>query len=145
LAIVDFSDSPAVLAGNPDGVLTFFDETAFIEDQGAVRAAEIIINKTPILGYYFIIGPWRIAHKPLHGPDITVFHGQGDRLDGFAFEFTELPGHVIEKMFPGFASLKAVGKLFVESFEFIAETFNIAFAKVKFWDWIKVFVTSRVG
>jgi hypothetical protein len=145
LAIVDFSDSPAVLAGNPDGVLTLFDETAFIEDQGALRAAEIIIYQTAILGYDFIIVPWRIAHKPLHGPDITVFHGQGDRLDGFALKLAELPGHVIEKMLPGFAPLKAVGELFVESFEFIAETFDIAFAKVKFWDWIKVFVTSRVG
>jgi hypothetical protein len=145
LAIVDFSDGPTVLAGNPDGVLALFDETAFIKDQGAVRAAEIIINETAILDYDFIIVPWRIAHKPLHGPDITVFHGQGDGFDGFALKLAELPGHVIEKMLPGFAPLKAISELFVESFEFIAETFDIAFAKVKFWDWIKVFVTSRVG
>jgi hypothetical protein len=145
LAIVDFSDSPAVLAGNPDGVLTLFDKPTFIKDQGAVRATEIIINKTAILGYDFIIVPWRIAHKPLHGPDITVFHGQGDGFDGFALKLAELPGHVIEKMLPGFASLKAIGELFVKSFEFITETFDIALTKVKFWDWIKVLVTSRVG
>jgi hypothetical protein len=48
-------------------------------------------------------------------------------------------------MLPGVAPLKAISELFVESFEFITETFNIALAKVKFWDWIKVFVTSRVG
>jgi hypothetical protein len=48
-------------------------------------------------------------------------------------------------MLPGFAPLKAISELFVESFEFITETLDIAFAKVKFWDWIKVLVTSRVG
>ena len=50
LAIVDFSDSAAVLSGNADRVLAFFDETAFIENQCTVRAAEVIINKTTILG-----------------------------------------------------------------------------------------------
>jgi hypothetical protein len=48
-------------------------------------------------------------------------------------------------MLPGFAPLKAISELFMKSPEFITEPFDIAFAKVKFWYWIKVFVTSRVG
>jgi hypothetical protein len=47
-------------------------------------------------------------------------------------------------MFSGFAAMKAIGKLFVESSEFIHEIFNISFAKVKLWNGVKVFVVSYI-
>ena len=62
------------------------------------------------------------------GHRITVFDGQGDGLDRFSLQVAELPDHVVEKMLSGFAAEEAIAKLFMESFEFIHETYNVAFA-----------------
>jgi hypothetical protein len=53
-----------------------------------------------------------------------------------------LASHVVEEVFPGFASYKALGELFVETSEFVHERRNIVSAQVKFRDWVEVFVTS---
>jgi len=52
----------------------------------------------------------------------------------FPFQLADLAGHVVEEVFPGFASYKTVGELFVEASEFIDESCNIASAQVKFRD-----------
>ena len=43
LAVINLSGSTAVLPGDTDRILTFFDKAAFIENQHAVRAAKIVI------------------------------------------------------------------------------------------------------
>ena len=60
----------------------------------------------------------------------------------FPFQLADLAGHVVEEVFPGFASYKTVGELFVEASEVIDESCNIVSAQVKFRDWVEVFVTS---
>jgi len=94
LAILDFSDGSAVLSANADRVLALFDEATFVEDQGTLRAAEIIVNKTTILGYHVVFVPRSIADKTLQSSDIATFHGQGDGFNGFTFQRAELSGHV---------------------------------------------------
>jgi len=130
LTVVHFADSAAVLSGNADRVLAFFDETAFIKNQCTFRATEIVIYDTTIFGNHFLFIPRRIADKTLHSSDMTFFHGQGDRLNGFAFKWTELPSHIVKKVLPGFTTLKAIAKLFVKANEFVHKILNIAFAKI---------------
>ncbi|MFC1835359.1 hypothetical protein ACFL2Q_11590 [Thermodesulfobacteriota bacterium] len=43
---------------------------------------------------------------------------------------------------PLFASLKALGELFVESSEFVPEICNIAFVQIEFWNRVEVVITS---
>lgn len=46
-------------------------------------------------------------------------------------------------MTSGSATLKAVCKLLVKSFDFIHEIFDIILARVKFWDRVSVFVAAN--
>jgi hypothetical protein len=142
LATVNFSDCPAVLASDTDRVLPFLDKTAFVKDQGAIWAAEIITNQTTILGHNPVIVPRCVADKPLQCPDVSVFQSECDRFNGFAFQVAELPGHVVEKVLPRFASLKALGELLVESSEFVPEICNIAFVQIKFGNRVEVVFIS---
>jgi hypothetical protein len=65
--------------------------------------------------------------------------------DGILLKLVELSGHVIEKMLPKFAPVKAIIELFLLSFWLIAETFNFVHAKVKLWPCTMVDLTSRIG
>jgi hypothetical protein len=133
------------LLGDADRVLALFDKAAFVENQGTVRTAKVIVNKTTILGYNVIIIPWRITDKTLHCSDIAIFHGQRDGFNGFSLERTELPGHVFYEVLSGLTTLKTIVKLFVESSELIHKIFYIAFVKIKLGNRIKVFVAPRDG
>jgi hypothetical protein len=122
LAGVDFAYRSAVLFGDANGILALFDKTAFIEDQSTVRASKIIVNVTTKLVHDFIIAPWCIADKPLHGPGIAAFNGKGYRLDGFAFKGAELTGHVFKKVLSGFTTQKTISELIVKAEEAAIET-----------------------
>ena len=45
LAVVHLAQVATVLAGYPDGVVSFFGETAFIENQSALGAAEVFVDQ----------------------------------------------------------------------------------------------------
>ena len=85
LAIVNFADGAAVLPGHPDGIVTFFDKTTFIEDNGTIRMTKVFGNQTTIFAHDTIVVPTGVGYKALHGPDFAPLYSKGDGLDRFTF------------------------------------------------------------
>ena len=134
LAVVDFADVAAVLAGDSHGFVSLFDKAALIEDQDAIGASEIVIYKTTIFDFDICVIPRCFTDKPLQCPDISIFDGKGDWFNGFSFQRAELPNHVIEEMFSGLTALETSVKLFMKASEFAHEIFDITPSEIKFWN-----------
>ena len=110
LAVVHLTDAPTVLLGNTDGVIPFFDETGFIKNHDAIGISKVIVYHTMMLTQNLVIVPDDVTDKMLHRPDIAVFYGKSDWLNGFSLQFAELTDHILEKMVSGFAAGKTVSK-----------------------------------
>ena len=48
-AVIGFTDAAAGLSANVDGVITFFNKSAFIEDEDTIGGGHIVVKKTMIL------------------------------------------------------------------------------------------------
>jgi hypothetical protein len=84
------------------------------------------------LGQDFVFVPESIAHKALHGPDFPLLNGNGNRLDGFSLEGTELPGHVQEEVAPRFTAVEAAVEGFMKAFQFISKIFHFFAFDIEF-------------
>jgi hypothetical protein len=75
-----------------------------------------------------------IAHTALHPPDVAACDVQRHRLDGLAFQRTQLANHVVEKVLAGLASRKTPSEAVVKRPEFIKESVDIMGDEIKLRD-----------
>ena len=64
-------------------------KAGLVEDQNAVLGPQIVSHHTMTLRQDFHFVPESITHEALHGPDLPLFNGNGNRLEGFSLEGTE--------------------------------------------------------
>ncbi len=73
---------PQYCSGHPDGIVTFFHKTTFIEDNGTIRMTKVFGNQTTIFARCdTIVVPTGVGYKALHGPNFAPFYSKGDRFD----------------------------------------------------------------
>ncbi|GKT08572.1 hypothetical protein DSTSK_18770 [Desulforhabdus sp. TSK] len=145
LAVVHFTNSAAVLALNPDRVLSFFDKCRFIVHEYPLGISHVLMDQGVVLRKNLVLIPESIGNGTFHPSGISPFDVKGNRLDRFSLKIAQLAHHVSEEVLPGLTLRKSVMERSVEFFQLVHKSGDINLFNLILWNGIEALIASDLG
>jgi hypothetical protein len=114
------------LAGDPHGLLAFFDKAGLIEHDNPIGVPHRFSHELMVAPEHMLFVPRHITDEALQASDTAASrNSEGHRLDGFARERAQLARHIVKEMGSRLTPRKAVMKGRLKMPEFVQQPSNI--------------------